>query len=213
MGPSEEECSLRPHYFLILRPQQQKVKQHQAMIKALRRGDTVVTNGGLVAKVTKVVDDSDEIEIEIAAFEIAKNQPKSVRVRQVRSMVTEVRVKGEPVRAEWVKDESLKKKAVKDDSSSTQNIEDEREKRALTDFTARGKRDPYAVLGVSRLASADAIKNAYKQLAKNHHPDANKDDPEASERFAEIKEAYEILKDDEKRQAFDRDEVRAQDKP
>ncbi|HTE76205.1 MAG TPA: preprotein translocase subunit YajC, partial [Xanthobacteraceae bacterium] len=39
-------------YFLILRPQQQKVKQHQAMIKALRRGDTVVTNGGLVAKVT-----------------------------------------------------------------------------------------------------------------------------------------------------------------
>ena len=48
-------------YFLILRPQQQKVKQHQAMIKALRRGDTVVTNGGLVAKVTKVIDD-DHIE-------------------------------------------------------------------------------------------------------------------------------------------------------
>ena len=51
-------------YFLVLRPQQQKVKQHQAMIKALRRGDTVVTNGGLVAKVTKVVDD-DQIEVEI----------------------------------------------------------------------------------------------------------------------------------------------------
>jgi preprotein translocase subunit YajC len=75
-------------YFLILRPQQQKVKQHQAMIKALRRGDTVVTNGGLVAKVTKVVDD-DQIEVEIA---------DGVRVRQMRSMVSDVRAKGEPVK-------------------------------------------------------------------------------------------------------------------
>jgi preprotein translocase subunit YajC len=75
-------------YFLILRPQQQKVKQHQAMIKSLRRGDTVVTNGGLVAKVTKVVDD-DHIEIEIA---------DGVRVRHVRAMVSDVRAKGEPVK-------------------------------------------------------------------------------------------------------------------
>lgn len=77
-------------YFLILRPQQQKVKAHQSMIKALRRGDTVVTNGGLVAKVTKVVDD-DQIEVEIS---------DGVRVRQMRSMVTEVRAKGEPVKDE-----------------------------------------------------------------------------------------------------------------
>jgi len=75
-------------YFLILRPQQQKVKQHQAMIKALRRGDTVVTNGGLLAKVTKVVDD-DQIEVEIA---------DGVRVRQMRAMVSDVRAKGEPVK-------------------------------------------------------------------------------------------------------------------
>ncbi|HZC55492.1 MAG TPA: preprotein translocase subunit YajC [Xanthobacteraceae bacterium] len=75
-------------YFLVLRPQQQKAKQHQAMIKALRRGDTVVTNGGLVGKVTKVVDD-DQIEVEIA---------DGVRARQMRSMVTEVRAKGEPVK-------------------------------------------------------------------------------------------------------------------
>ena len=75
-------------YFLILRPQQQKVKQHQAMNKALRRGDTVVTNGGLVAKVTKVVDD-DQIEVEIA---------DGVRVRQMRTMVSDVRAKGEPVK-------------------------------------------------------------------------------------------------------------------
>jgi preprotein translocase subunit YajC len=75
-------------YFLILRPQQQKVKQHQAMIKALRRGDTVVTNGGLVAKVTKVVDD-DQIEVEIA---------DGVRVRQMRTMVSDVRAKSEPAK-------------------------------------------------------------------------------------------------------------------
>jgi len=75
-------------YFLILRPQQRKVKMHQDMVKALRRGDTVVTNGGLVGKVTKVVDD-DQIEVEIS---------DGVRVRQMRSMVSEVRAKGEPVK-------------------------------------------------------------------------------------------------------------------
>src|SRR5208337_980576 len=61
-------------YFLVLRPQQQKVKQHREMVKALRRGDSVVTNGGLVGKVTKVVENSDEIEIEIATFDMAKGE-------------------------------------------------------------------------------------------------------------------------------------------
>ena len=75
-------------YFLVLRPQQQRMKQHKEMVKALRRGDSVVTNGGLLGKVTKVVDD-DQIEVEIA---------DGVRVRQVRSMVTGVRAKGEPVK-------------------------------------------------------------------------------------------------------------------
>ena len=74
-------------YFLILRPQQQRVKRHQEMVKAVRRGDSVVTNGGLVGKVTKVVDD-EQIEIEVA---------DGVRVRQMRSMVSEVRAKSEPV--------------------------------------------------------------------------------------------------------------------
>jgi len=77
-------------YFLVLRPQQQRAKQHRDMVKALRRGDTVITNGGLVGKVTKVVDD-DQIEVEIA---------DGVRVRQMRSMVSEVRAKGEPVKEE-----------------------------------------------------------------------------------------------------------------
>ena len=74
-------------YFLILRPQQKRVKEHQAMVKALRKGDTVVTSGGVVGKVTKVVDDN-EVEIQIA---------DNVRIRQMRSMIQEVRSKGEPV--------------------------------------------------------------------------------------------------------------------
>jgi preprotein translocase subunit YajC len=77
-------------YFLILRPQQKRVKQHQEMVKNLRRGDNVVTSGGTLGKVTKVVDD-DQIEIEIA---------DGVRVRQMKSMVSEVRTKGEPVKDE-----------------------------------------------------------------------------------------------------------------
>jgi preprotein translocase subunit YajC len=75
-------------YFLILRPQQQRAKQHQEMVKGVRRGDVVVTNGGLVGKVTKVVDD-DQIEVEIA---------DGVRVRQLRSMLADVRSKTEPVK-------------------------------------------------------------------------------------------------------------------
>jgi len=77
-------------YFLILRPQQKRVKAHAEMVKNVRRGDTVVTSGGLVGKVTKVVDD-DQIEVEIS---------DNVRVRQMRSMVADVRAKGEPVKDE-----------------------------------------------------------------------------------------------------------------
>jgi preprotein translocase subunit YajC len=77
-------------YFLILRPQQKRAKQHQDMVKNLRRGDILITSGGLVGKVTKVVDD-DQVEIEIA---------DGVRVRQVRTMVADVRSKTEPVKDE-----------------------------------------------------------------------------------------------------------------
>src|SRR3954465_8527162 len=77
-------------YFLVLRPQQKRVKEHAELVKNLRRGDTVVTPGGLIGKVTKVIDD-EVCEIEVA---------DGVRVRQVRSMVSGVRVKGEPVKDE-----------------------------------------------------------------------------------------------------------------
>jgi preprotein translocase subunit YajC len=90
-------------YFLILRPQQKRVKQHQEMVKNVRRGDTVVTSGGLVGKVTKVIDD-EQIEVEVA---------DGVRARQMRQMIAEVRAKGEPVKGEPAKGDPAKDEATK----------------------------------------------------------------------------------------------------
>lgn len=74
-------------YFLIIRPQRAQMKKRQEMLTAVRRGDTVVTGGGIVGKVVKVVDDN-ELEVEIA---------DGVRIRVLRSTLMDVRVKGEPV--------------------------------------------------------------------------------------------------------------------
>ncbi|WP_353256159.1 preprotein translocase subunit YajC [Hyphomonas sp.] len=75
-------------YFLLIRPQQQRAKKHAEMIAAIKRGDTVVTSGGLIGKVNKVTD--GEISVDLA---------DNVRVRVVKSMVLEVRNKAEPVPA------------------------------------------------------------------------------------------------------------------
>ena len=72
-------------YFLLIRPQQKKLKEHQAMIEALRRGDSVVTAGGIVGKVVKVID--EEIELEVA---------KGVNIRVVKATISQVRSKTEP---------------------------------------------------------------------------------------------------------------------
>ena len=74
-------------------------------------------------------------------------------------------------------------------------------------------RDPYEVLGVDRKASEAEIKSAFRRLAKKLHPDANKNDPKAASRFAEINAAYEILGEQDKRKAFDRGEIDAEGKP
>ena len=74
-------------------------------------------------------------------------------------------------------------------------------------------RDPYEVLGVQRSASPAAIKSAFRKLAKKHHPDANKNDPKAASRFAEVNAANEILGDETKRKQFDRGEIDAEGKP
>ena len=75
-------------YFLIIRPQRQRMRQHQEMVKNIRRGDVVVTSGGLIGKVAKVVDEG-EIQLEVS---------EGVRVRIARGMIAEVRAKGEPVK-------------------------------------------------------------------------------------------------------------------
>jgi DnaJ-class molecular chaperone len=74
-------------------------------------------------------------------------------------------------------------------------------------------RDPYEVLGVSKGASQEDIKKAFRKLAKKLHPDANKKDPKAATKFAELNGAYEIVGDDEKRKKFDRGEIDAEGKP
>jgi DnaJ-class molecular chaperone len=74
-------------------------------------------------------------------------------------------------------------------------------------------RDPYEVLGVTKTASAGEIKKAYRHLAKKFHPDHNKTDPKAKERFAEINSAYEIVGDGETKAKFDRGEIGADGKP
>ena len=77
-------------YFLLLRPQQQRVKQHRDMVANIRRGDVVVTGGGIIGKVTCVKEGEAEIEVEIA---------ENTRVRLMRGTVAEVRVKGEVAKA------------------------------------------------------------------------------------------------------------------
>lgn len=73
-------------YFLLIRPQQKKMKEHKALISGLRRGDQVVTQGGVIGKVTKIKDDT-EVEVEIA---------EGVKVRVVRATITQVLSKTDP---------------------------------------------------------------------------------------------------------------------
>ena len=75
-------------YFLLIRPQQRKMRDHQQMVKNVRRGDSIVTSGGLVGKISKVVDDN-EVLVDLA---------ENIQVRLMKSAISEVRTKGEPVK-------------------------------------------------------------------------------------------------------------------
>ena len=77
-------------YFLMIRPQQKKAKEHRAMVEAVRRGDQVVTSGGLIGKVVKVDETRNEIEVELAP---------NVKVRVVKSTLSQVVSKTEPAKA------------------------------------------------------------------------------------------------------------------
>ncbi len=77
-------------YFLLIRPQQQRQKEHREMVNSVRRGDTVVTSGGFVGKVSKVFDTTGDVEVELN---------DQMKVRIVRSTLIDVRSKGEPVKS------------------------------------------------------------------------------------------------------------------
>ncbi|MFT5508084.1 MAG: preprotein translocase subunit YajC [Hyphomicrobiaceae bacterium] len=76
-------------YFLLFRPQQQRMAAHRQMVENIRRGDTVVTQGGMIGKVTRVKDGEGEIEVELN---------ENNRVRVIRGTIAEVRSKGDPVK-------------------------------------------------------------------------------------------------------------------
>ncbi len=76
-------------YFLLIRPQQTRAKEHRELVEKVRRGDTVITSGGFVARVTKVTDNSDEVEVELS---------EGMKVRVLKSTLIDVRSKGEPVK-------------------------------------------------------------------------------------------------------------------
>jgi len=77
-------------YFLLIRPQQKKLKQHATMLEGLRRGDQIITQGGLIGKIVKVKeDDSNEVEVEIS---------KGINVRVVKSTIATVMNKTEPAK-------------------------------------------------------------------------------------------------------------------
>lgn len=76
-------------YFFLIRPQSQRAKEHRERVNSVRRGDTVVTSGGMVGKVLKVSDTSDEVEIELA---------DNLKIRVIKNTLMDVRSKGEPVK-------------------------------------------------------------------------------------------------------------------
>ena len=100
-------------YFLILRPQQRRAKEQKELVQGARRGDIVVTNGGLIGKVTKSTDDA-EVELEIAP---------NVRVRLMRTGIADVRSKGEPVK-ETPAAKTPAKKDVKDANKDVKDAKD-----------------------------------------------------------------------------------------
>ena len=76
-------------YFLVIRPQNKRQAEHREMLERVRRGDTVVTAGGFIGKVTRVVENSDEIEVELS---------DTMKVRIMKSTLMDVRSKSEPVK-------------------------------------------------------------------------------------------------------------------
>jgi preprotein translocase subunit YajC len=103
-------------YFLLIRPQQKRAKQHREALASIRRSDRVITNGGLVGTVIRVNEEDETLTVEIA---------DNVRVQVIKTMVAEVRAKGEPITAAPANDKkSSDKKAVKLDKKTDEKVDD-----------------------------------------------------------------------------------------
>ncbi|WP_019220438.1 preprotein translocase subunit YajC [Bartonella senegalensis] len=110
-------------YFFIIRPQRAQMKKRQEMLDAVRRGDTVITGGGVIGKVTKVYAESGELEVEIC---------DGTRIRVIRSMLSDVRVKGEPVPEEKSKLNAKVKTSQKAKTAKKENVVSSKEKESVS---------------------------------------------------------------------------------
>lgn len=93
-------------YFLLIRPQQKKMKVHREMISAVRRGDRVVTGGGMIGQVVKVINDA-EVDVQIA---------EGVKVRMIKSTITDVIARGEPIKGAKKGEEVEEEEEVDEDA-------------------------------------------------------------------------------------------------
>jgi len=141
-------------YFLIIRPQQKRLKAHREMVAGVKRGDTVVTAGGLVGKVVSVVDDN-EIRVDIA---------DGVRVSVVRSTLSEVRPKGEVRGAEKTAKQSENKTEALDDRSEVAE-DDEAVAPAAQAKTTNGSGAAKKSAGARKSRSASSATGAKKTTA------------------------------------------------
>ncbi|KEC55505.1 preprotein translocase subunit YajC [Bartonella koehlerae] len=110
-------------YFFIIRPQRVQMKKRQEMLNTVRRGDTVITGGGVIGKVTKVYDGSGELEVEIC---------DGMRIRVIRSTLLDVRVKGEPILEEKSKLNAKAKTSSKARVVKKENMGASKEKKAVS---------------------------------------------------------------------------------
>lgn len=110
-------------YFFIIRPQRVQMKKRQEMLNAVRRGDTVITGGGIIGKVTKVYDESGELDVEIS---------DDIRIRVIRSTLIDVRVKGEPIAEKKSKLNTKQKTSQKSKTKTKENISVSKEKKAVS---------------------------------------------------------------------------------
>lgn len=109
-------------YFFMVRPQRLQMKKRQEMLDAVRRGDTVITGGGIIGKVTKVYNESGELEVEIG---------DGMRVRIIRSTLTDVRVKGEPIAEKKSKPNTKSKTPQKSKTKTKENVSVNKEKKTV----------------------------------------------------------------------------------